>query len=272
MLTHLILSGGGTNLPALLGALSLFDTTNITHICGVSSGAILGLMLCLLEKSFIKKAIEKLSIKSDDVDVFRLIDDFYVYDTNIIIEFLKTTLNIKDITFQELFQKSGIDLSVYGTNLTNIGENDLFSMETTPNMSVFTAIQISIAIPFCFKPIELNGNMYVDGGLKYNYPLDRYDDIDDKKKLCIFIIPNKTNTIPKTFPEYCRSYLSFFLNDQFDKLNIENRNCIKVLISSIDVSIFSYEPHMLNDIFNHGVETAIKQVKKEYIINSNIVQ
>ena len=269
MFTHLILSGGGTNLPALVGALSLFETSDITHISGVSAGAIIGFLFCVLKDvNQMKKILNGIHINEDDIDIFKLIHDFYIYDTDIIIDFLKKQLQIQDITFQELYKTSNIELSIYGTNITNNGQNEVFSMKTTPDMSVFTAIQISIAIPFLFKPIELNGNMYVDGSVTRNYPLEIYDDIDDEYKLCIFSLMEKNIGYPKTFPDYCKSYMSFMLHSQLDKLNLENRSCIKVLIPSLDVPIFSYESQLFDTIFEHGVQNGVKQVKKEYIINN----
>ena len=48
----------------------------------------------------------------------------------------------------------------------------LVSNNTHPNLLLYKAITMSSAFPFVFKPIEYNGEYYIDGGLCNNFPLN----------------------------------------------------------------------------------------------------
>lgn len=89
-----------------------------------------------------------------------------------------------DITFQKLFDKTGIELVITGTNMTD-DSTEYFSYKTTPNMKVWQAVRISISIPGYFKPVTYNDKKYVDGGVLTNYPIwvfdgKSYDDDDSE--------------------------------------------------------------------------------------------
>ena len=93
--------------------------------------------------------------------------------TNIII-ILQTVLykktNKYDITFIELYKLYDIKLNIITTNITLLKE-ELFSYDTTPNMSVMVAIRMSISIPIIFSPVLYKNNYYIDGGVINNFPI-----------------------------------------------------------------------------------------------------
>jgi NTE family protein len=101
--------------------------------------------------------------------------------------------NALDITFEDFFNLTGVDLVVTGTNVTHKAFR-YFSVYHTPRFPVVYAIAISMNIPFAFRPIFVNyevnrrvqGNertdyriryagLYVDGGMLNNYPIHAFD-------------------------------------------------------------------------------------------------
>lgn len=78
---------------------------------------------------------------------------------------------VKQVSFLDLKNAGGLDLTIVASSLSNGGVCE-FSAEKTPNTSVATAVAASSAIPFVFKPVRVEGieGPLVDGGLVSNYP------------------------------------------------------------------------------------------------------
>ncbi len=55
------------------------------------------------------------------------------------------------------------------------GKMRLFSNEKTPHVAVADAVAASPAIPILFKPIQIQGSFYCDGGLVSNLPAWTFD-------------------------------------------------------------------------------------------------
>ena len=75
------------------------------------------------------------------------------------------------------------DLYIIGTD-TSQSSSIIFSYDSTPNMEVAEAVRISMSVPLLFEAIksspfpsssEPNPQIYVDGGLLYNYPINIFD-------------------------------------------------------------------------------------------------
>jgi NTE family protein len=77
--------------------------------------------------------------------------------------------------------KPFLDLYISGTDISNRMAR-IFSYETTPNMEVATAVRISMSIPLYFEAREYlypgtsSPQIYADGGILWNYPIDLFDD------------------------------------------------------------------------------------------------
>jgi NTE family protein len=77
-------------------------------------------------------------------------------------------------TFKHFKDAGYIDLYIFATNL-NTNSLTEFSFETTPDVQVADAIRCSMSIPGFFEAYKLNNQIYVDGGVLYNYPLTCFD-------------------------------------------------------------------------------------------------
>lgn len=76
------------------------------------------------------------------------------------------------------FQDLPIDLRVVATDLTR-NDMRIFGRERTPDTPVADAVTASMAYPLFFKPVQVEGAVYVDGGLASNAPAWVLDDLRD---------------------------------------------------------------------------------------------
>ncbi len=85
-----------------------------------------------------------------------------------------------DITFAELRDLAAQhpdrlrNLYVVTTNLTR-QVAEVFSAETRPDVSVVQAVRMSMSIPLFFEAVRFEEDLYVDGGVSWNYPIDLFD-------------------------------------------------------------------------------------------------
>jgi NTE family protein len=154
------LSGGGVKGFAHLGVLKALEEKGIEAdvLAGVSAGAIVG--------SFIaagKKPLEVMELinESDFFDFAKLsLPDRGIFTLDNMTENLEKSLGIK--SFEEL----KIPFYVGAANLERA------RMEYFDKGDLIKIIQASSSIPVLFSPVEINGELYVDGGLFENLPVN----------------------------------------------------------------------------------------------------
>lgn len=126
--------------------------------------------------------------------VYRLINQFGWYSSSYLYEWIKDQIanqfdyNLKPppYTFSD-FRNSNIhknktpfkDLYIIGTDPSR-SASVIFSHDSTPDMEVAEAVRISMSVPLLFEAIKSisftdNPQIYVDGGLLYNYPINVFD-------------------------------------------------------------------------------------------------
>ena len=175
----IVLSGGGARGIAHLGLLKALEDLNIkaSHVSGTSAGAIAAAfyaagysateILEILKKGQIF-SFSNLLIKRQGLFAMKGFHDIYLncFPTN---------------TFEDLH----IPLYITATDILK-GELVYFS---TGNLS--SAIMASSCLPLLFQPVEYDGNLYVDGGVINNFP------IEPLIGQCDIIIGSYVNSIKK---------------------------------------------------------------------------
>jgi len=186
---HIIISGGGPifglyayGVLNKLQSGGKLDIDNVKTICGCSSGAILGALMCLkydwndLSEYIICRPWDKIVDISPE-DLFRLPQDKGILDRGFFEEIFNTLLQAKDLgvdtTLAGLYAYSGIDLHVYTAKVNSFEYVDM-SHETHPDVKVIDAVYMSSAIPFIFKPVKHEDLHYADGAIIRNYPFDNF--------------------------------------------------------------------------------------------------
>ncbi len=205
---NLALEGGGVRGLAYAGALEVLEQKNILQniekVAGSSAGAIAGLMISLGYNSVeIDSILQNLKIQqfNDGKDIvgkiIRIKKEYGLFKGNKfekwigkLIEYKTGNANITfyDLHKRHLLDKSFKDFYCTGTNISR-QQLEIFSWETWPQMELKTAVHISSCIPFYFKPVAIDSigkeviakkalpgyDLYVDGGMLCNFPINMFD-------------------------------------------------------------------------------------------------
>ena len=185
---HLVISGGGPSGLMAYGIASHLEKKGFWHLAdiksiyGCSIGAYMGVIFSLgyewewLDDYFIKRPWEKLIAASTT----RLIDIYEkkcLINEHFFIEAITPLLRAKDlsdtITLKELYDYNQIELHMYATNINSfrLDKVDL-SYKSHPDLSLITALRMTMSLPIMFEPICIEDACYIDGGLMNNFPLN----------------------------------------------------------------------------------------------------
>lgn len=194
-ITNITFEGGGIFGIVYVGAVRVLEDQgileNITGFSGSSSGSIIAALLSFgvsvnrLEKIMAETDWNSfLDTKWSIKGIYNLIRRYGYNSGKTKEQWLKKIIGDitgkEDITFLEAYQKYNKDLHVCAINVCH--ETPVyFSHMTSPNLSIYHAIQMSTAFPYVFTPIKYNGCYHVDGGVMENYPIE--------------VFPNKENSI-----------------------------------------------------------------------------
>ncbi len=195
MIKHLILSGGSWKGFYMLGVLQkLFNEKyikidEIQSVWGTSVGSLIGIFLCLkLEWDSIVEFCSNKPFKVNELELnFENILNIYntcgIFDIelfyNIINLFNAQNLDLKNITLKEFYEFSNKDLHIFAVNYDNLETID-FNHETHPDVKLIEAVYCSCSIPIVFKPLKINGIIYLDGGINEHFPTTKCCNIKDK--------------------------------------------------------------------------------------------
>jgi NTE family protein len=207
---NLVLEGGGVRGLAYAGVFSVLEQKGIIQqiekVGGSSAGSIAGMLLCVgysaTEIDILMMELPLQKFKDGYGGLIgkykRLKTDFGIFKGDAFEKWLQQLVKYKTgspkLTFDELHQlhlKNNLlykELYCTGTNLSK-QQLEIFSFETTPNMSIALAVRISGGVPLYFEPVALDNqlhkikksdttsfvNYYVDGGMLSNYPISLFD-------------------------------------------------------------------------------------------------
>lgn len=215
-LSHLILGPGGMKGVYYIGVMrylyieNLYN--NIKYIAGTSVGSFFVIALALrmpveyLEKRFLNliQVKDEFNINLSFSSIKQMIEKKGVFELDFLIDIIKDYLEdkyqIQDITFLDFVKKTGIFVYI-SSSCVNTKQNQTFSFENTPDVSILDAVRASMACPLLFAPVLIKNKLYVDGILSFQYNVDNFfTDVSNDNKLYINISETQKNnisTIPK---------------------------------------------------------------------------
>jgi len=79
---------------------------------------------------------------------------------------------MRGCTLAQLWRRTGKELVVVATNRTAGYTRALVSHRTFPDLKVATAVIMSAAFPLIYPPVNVDGQLYVDGGVSDSTPTD----------------------------------------------------------------------------------------------------
>lgn len=250
VINNLVFSGGSIKGVAFCGALEYLesigtsiDMTNIQNICGVSVGSIIGLMYNLgftaneLKEIIMNQEFSKLS----DIRILSFMDRFGIDSGNNIMEWVKNTMEKKcniNITFLELFKKTNIKLQIGATNLSR-QEFRIFDYTTHPEMNVLSAIRMSTSIPIYYKYTTFKDDIYVDGAILNNFPIELYSDSPDNTIGFQLISGIKTVSAVPTLSTFIRMVIKCIKIPRDDKYDTSNMHVIQIKseLNPLDINL-----------------------------------
>lgn len=154
----LVLSGGGVRGMAHIGVLKALEEMNIGFDCiaGTSAGSIVGALYAAGHKP------DKIFQLVKNLSIFNALRPAFTWTGLLTMNGLKEVL-LKNIPDND-FSKLKLPLTVAATNIRN-GQVQYFN-----SGELISTIMAFCSIPAIFNPMQIDQNLYVDGGLLDNLP------------------------------------------------------------------------------------------------------
>ena len=257
-ITKIIIAGGGINGIAIAGAVTTFLKYNkfkyLTDIVGISVGSIISLLLVLgYNNDEIKNIFIDLKMHEFMDYKFRCFIDNWGFDdgqmNKRLLQAILKNKNINiNITFKELYKITKKNLVIVGTNLSK-ETAEYFNHNTEPNMCIVDAVRISCCFPVVYSPVKYNNNLYVDGGVLAQYPLEYFD---SKKNLLGFVIEDRDikskETVINSFDKYYLTLIKTIINkSEYNKVK-----------KNIDITVIINKSKLHSNAMDYNLSTEVK--------------
>jgi predicted acylesterase/phospholipase RssA len=244
--TSIVIAGGATKVISVIGVLKFLEENNminsIINLVGTSAGAVMCAFIALGYKSneivdFLKDTLCKDNdVKNINVDdVFKIFETYGFTTGDNVTHLFKRMVTKKlgkeheNITLIELAKLKGKNLVICVSNLTN-EQQEFWNVDTKPDVLLHIALKASCAIPLAFAPVKMDGNIYLDGGLYDNFPIDYFK---TNKLRDILGINIKCKGYQKT--ESLVEYVKFILFSVMEKLTS------RMIVDNKDTNVISFE-------------------------------
>lgn len=261
---NLVISGGGIHGMSYIGALKYLEEQEmlikIKKYCGTSIGSIICFLLNIkfTMDEVVEIVVNNTLFDKKDMKIQQLITKYGLDDGNRLMKVIKVAMNKKkineDITFIELSEQTQQTLTVVGCNLTK-KTIEYFDKETSPNVKVREALMLSCSVPLLYTPYIMNENVYVDGALLNNFPMNVFE-----KDTNVLGIKSKVTYVQE------KGFLSYFMNMlNLVKDNIEMNQSTKhariVEIDNQNIPTFTYEyKRHITELLKNGYNTMKSEI------------
>ena len=180
---HIVLSGSGSRFACFIGGFKYIQEhvhpgflQNVGSVVGTSGGAFVALLVAL---GFSLKSMEELciSVSYEDVrnlDINCLLAGYGVDNGARFVKLFKCIIARKlgdpNATFADLFAATSVHLKITATNVTHKSLT-VFDHMSHPDTPLWLALRASISLPLLFTAVEVDGDIYSDGGLLCSMPV-----------------------------------------------------------------------------------------------------
>lgn len=184
---HIVISGGGVTGFAFYGVLresnkaGFWKMSDIQTIHATSIGTFIMTSLAIInvigwdsaDDFFVKRPWEQIVNLTAD-RILKSYGNVGVFSLEEFEQGLRPLLTAVDLslntTLLEFYEFSGVEMHWYTTNLDKYRLEDI-SYKTHPDWRVVDATYCSCALPIMFRPGNVNGVLYSDGGTFCGYPI-----------------------------------------------------------------------------------------------------
>jgi len=241
--SSIVIAGGALKVISVIGCIKYLEEhnllNNLKNYVGSSAGNIMCLFLILnySYKEIIEFLVHIFSDESinnfDPNECFNLLSEYGISSgknlESVLERIIYKKLYVKDVTFMELAKITGKNMIICVSNLT-LEQSEFFNVDNMPFLSIIKAIRISCSIPLLFTPLSINENIYMDGGLYNNFPINYFDDTKLKDIIGINIkFVNYKDT--SNFLNYIFFLINSLVNDKINSKNKINDNLEKNIIT-----------------------------------------
>tara|TARA_B100001250_G_scaffold414277_1_gene451676 strand:+ start:429 stop:1280 length:852 start_codon:yes stop_codon:yes gene_type:complete len=278
----LIFEGGGIKGLCYVGALKEMEENNmidlkrhIKYVGGTSAGSIVAALIASNHSTSEMRDIlfntkwEKFKDGFFTFNVIRLIKKFGFYKGEYLEKFVESALykklNIKNITFKELFQMTNKHLKIIGTNLSS---SQIIYMDhiLTPDMPVAKGVQISSCIPVVFKPVKYKNNLFIDGGLLKNLDTRLFSSEPNSNGIAFDLMDDVIQP-DKKLSEYLLSIIQMLVAHVNKKEEIPNIACINIDVSFVKPLKFKLEECEKKLLIIQGAQAVQNYILEKYVYN-----
>lgn len=260
----LVIGGGGAKGIASLGALhhAKPDIEKCNIYCGCSIGSII---LSLLSIGFspieIFSAINHYNF-SPDLNFAEFFTKFGMIDISSVTKFVGDLFETKasrEITFRDLKDFYNKELFIVATKYST-KEPEYFSVHTHPDMKILEAVNMSCNIPLIFSQYVYNEEVYLDGGLCDNLPIQIVK--THYPNLSILCIMMNFSSTPDVNSSITAKFLNYVTNVMAIPVITNSMKSIKLLGEKDRLVKISVEVPTL--AYNITSETKIKMFRSGY--------
>lgn len=204
---HIVLPGGGpygiTDMGIIFHCIrnNIINLEQVESIHGTSAGGISAVLLCLqnecdIYEDYIVNCMMDKIFYIDPENLVNIFQSKGLVNVNCFKEYFKPffdSINMSiDITLKEYYTITKKHLYLYGTCVRDVSSVQ-FSHHQFPDMKLMDALHASCSIPGIFSPIVFNDEVYIDGGLMCNYPLEECLSIEN-------VVPEEVIAVNHVYP------------------------------------------------------------------------
>lgn len=306
---NLVFAGGGVLGIAYIGALEVIqdqvlELKNIKSFAGTSVGSIVATLSALrytpseikkimIDLDFTEMLDQKITPVASDVFGNQAININGIFDLmwnqrggfglnsgNFlecwVEDLIFRKIGTRNATFADL-EKADSEFAQLHILAANISGNTIghFSFQETPDIVISKAIRASISIPMIFDVVKIDGEVFVDGGIYNNYPMDVFHDdavfkhtlglaFESHKFIKDFNLTEKNMAEEFGWEKYIVSLMSASFTVQHQEY-IKNADFNRtIIIDDLGISPidFSLNAEQKKQLFEEGYKAAIKYFEK----------
>lgn len=272
----LVLEGGSLRGLYSAGVLDIMMDNNIDIDCivGTSAGALFGPNYFSKQRGRAIRYNKRFCKDRRNISMWS-----FLFTGNVVnkkFAYYKITKEL-DVFDNETFIKSGKELYVTATNIKN-GECEYFLIKDV--ISDMEKLRATSAIPIMTRPVYIDGNYYLDGGVSDSIPIKKCLELGCDKVIVVLTQPlnykkkiisdNKIKTIKFLFKKYPK-LIERMMNRHNDYnecveyiKSLEKDGKIFVIRPSkkLDIDLIERNPDKLENIYQIGIRDMNKNIKK----------
>jgi len=291
----LVLSGGGTLGLGEIGALEKLNElglklSDFTSVSGSSVGSIIAMAIaCGASIDYMKEKmnVDFKKLKNDKcvlVEAFNLIKDYGLHDMseirNFVSEILIDLVGDKNITFKQLYNKTGIWLTVTYLSF-NYGRTIFADYIYEPDSIIRETVIKSSAIPIFFEAYFQGKEVISDGGIILNFPtqIPHLQGYKDEEIIGLKFVSTGEKKfkdqgqpgVPEEFQEGPKNVIQFLYalvditRKQAMKLHVEEndwKNTVRINVGDLTSTDFAMSQEEKDWLFSQGRVSVYKYLLK----------